>query len=324
MAIRNQKLSTNRCFRIDGKCVQNQALVSYSDAIESATNEYDYVLNTGNDDLRAKLKEQLANRYFNRGLFFLLTAGDACAAEGFLERGRQDLLKARALDAEVRDIWVETRHVHKNSVQYFERLLRRANGLIKLLMLKKIAEGESWNVAELLDEADSLLFVVWNMPGSPLFDSMSRTGRRQQLEATAIRYELCRGNTREAARISYRIVKDDEYIIEPAASASASAMLSWFREEPPPQHLRASELAIQRQLRCMLRSCKTSSDAAKTVVFFHDFATHDECDYILQSFAEKLSDSCHDEDLMMMIMSSSSSTDAQFQLQQNGDLKEAD
>jgi hypothetical protein len=323
MAIRNQKLSTNRCFRIDGKCVQNQALVSYSEAIESATNEYDYISNTGNDDLRAKLKEQLANRYFNRGLFFLLTAGDACAAEEGTERGRQDLLKARALDAEVRDIWVETRKVHKNSVQYFERLLRRANGLIGLLMLKNTAEGGSWNVAELLDEADSVLFVVWNMLGSPLFDSMSPTGRRQQLEATAIRYEMCRGNTREAARISHRILTNDEYIIEPAVSASASAMLSWFREEPPPQHLRAYEVAIQRELRCMLRSCKITRGAAKSVVFFYDLDTHNECNYILQSFAEKLYRSCHDEDLMMM-MSSSFSTDVRPRLQRNGALEQPD
>ena len=324
MAIRNQQISTNRCFRIDGKCVQNQALQFYDEAIASATNECNVISNTENGDLKAKLAEQLANRYFNRGLFFLLTADDACATEESAERGRQDILKARALDAEVRDIWVETRQVHKNSAQYFERLLRRANGLIGL-MQKNITEGGSWNVAELLDEADSLLFVVWNIPGSPLFDAMSLTGRRQQLEGTVIRYEMCRGNMKKAARISHRILSEDEYITESTFSAAASAMLTWFREKPPPQHLRIFELAIRRDFRRMIRSCKTSSDAAlgKNVVFFQDLACHDECDYILESFYKKISDSCHDDDLMM-IMSSSTYTKAQLRLQRKGDMKQAD
>lgn len=324
MAIRNQKISTNRCFRIDGKCVQNQALQSYDEAIASATNETNLISNTENSDLKAKLAEQLANRYFNRGLFFLLTADDTCAAEESAERGRQDLLKARALDVEVRDIWVETRQVHKNSAQYFERLLRRANGLIGL-MQKNITEGGSWNVAELLDEADSLLFVVWNMPGSPLFNIMSPIGRLQQLEGTAIRNELCRGNTKKAARISHRILAEDEYITESTFSAAASAMLTWFREEPPPQHLRTFELAIRRDFRRMLRSCKISLDVAlgKNVVIFQDLACHDECDNIFQSFYEKLSDSCHDDDLIM-IMSSSSGAEVRLRLQRKGDMEQTD
>ena len=324
MAIRNQKLSINRCFRIDGKCVQNQALQSYDEAISSATNEYNVISSTENGDLKAKLAEQLANRYFNRGLFFLLTADDACASEESAERGRKDLLKARALDAEVREIWIETRHVHKNSAQYFERLLRRANGLIGL-MQKSITECGSWNVTELLEEADSLLFVVWNIPSSPLFRAMSPIGRLQQLEGTTIRYELCRGNTKKAARISHRILSEDEYITETTFSAAASAMLTWFREQPPPQHLRIFEMAIRRDFRRMLRSCKTSSDAAlgKNVVIFQDLACHDECDYILQSFYEKLSESCHDDDLMM-IMSSGTSTEPQLQFQRMGNMEQAD
>jgi hypothetical protein len=344
MAIRNRKLSTKRCFRIDGKCVTHEALQSYDEAIESATTEYDDIMSKTTQDgdhLQAKLAEQLANRYFNRGLFFLLTAGDdACAAEESAERGRQDILQARALDAEARDIWFETRQVHKNSVQYFERLLRRANGLIGLLQ-KNITEGGSWNVAELLHEAERLLFVSWNttttMPASspsPLFDAMSSIGRLQQLQGTAIRYELCLGNTREAARIAHRILAEDEYIEEHAFSAAASAMLAWFREEPPPQHLRPSELAIQRDFRRMLHSCRTSSDAAlgigKNVVFFQDFVRHNECDYILQSFAEKLSVSCHDDDLIILPSSTSTSrsgTDDNnmwLRLQRKGDMEQAD
>lgn len=325
MVIRNQKLSTNRCFSINGTCVHRQAAQSYDESICSATNDYEEISNMGNPDLQAKLAEQLANRHFNRGLFFLHSACDVCADDDSAEKGREDLVKTRSLDAQVRSIWVETRQVHKNAVRYFERLLRRANGLIGL-MEKKMTNAGSLNVAELLDEADSLLFVVWNMPGSPLFDAVSPTGRLQQLEGTAIRYKLCQGASKEAARISHRMLVQDEFIDESALTAAASAMLTWSRETPPPRELKASGLALHRSFRIMLRACKNSADVpiGKNVVFFQDIACHDECDYILQGFIKRMSDSCYDVDFIILPSLDESAKEVVLSLKRKSDVKEAD
>jgi len=325
LAIRNQKLSTKSCFRIDGNCVQRQALESYNEAILSSTSEYEQSLDTDSGDLSAKLAEQLANRYFNRGLFFLITADDACAESDFAERGRRDLLHAAELDAEVRSLWVETRQVHKNSVRYFERLLRRADGLIGL-MQKGILETGSWNVAELLEEADSLLFVVWNVPGSPLFDALTPIGRLQQLEGAAIRYALCRGSTQEAARLSTRMLVEDEFIGELPLSAAASAYLSWFRESPPPVGLRKTEVAIRRDLRRMLKSSKIASESAveRNIALFQDIADQDDCTGILRMFVQKLSNSCCDDDFVIMPSQGDSDTESMLSVQRKADMEESE
>ena len=326
LAIRNQKLSTKSCFRIDGNCVHYQALESYNEAISSSTGEYDQSSHdTYSDDLHANLAEQLANRYFNRGLFFLITATDACAESDFVQRGRQDLLKALELDAEVRNIWVETRQVHKNSVRYFERLLRRANGLIGLIQ-GGIIDCGSWNVGEILEEADSLLFVVWNVPGSPLFDAFTPTGRLQQLEGTAIRYALCRGNTREAARMSMRMLVQDEHIGERPLMAAASAFLTWFREVPPPERFHITELAFRGDLRRMLRSSRIASDAeiGMNIVFFQDLVDHGDCLGILESFVGKLSDKCSDDDFVIMPSQGSSDQESMLSVQRKGDMEQTD
>lgn len=326
LAIRNQKLSTASCFRIDGNCVQHQALDSYNEAIRSSINEYDKSLQDAeSSDLSASLAEQLANRYFNRGVFFLITANDACADPDFVERGRRDLVRAAELDEEVRSLWVETRQVHKNCVRYFERLLRRASGLIDL-MHKGILETGSWKVSELLEEADSLLFVVWNVPGSPLFDAMTPTGRLQQLEGAAIRYAACRGSTREAARMSMRMLVEDEFIAERSLSAAASAILTCFREDPPPTCLRTTDLSIRRNLRSMLNSSKVASDAAigTNIAIFHDLADHNDCVDSLKNFSNKLSESCCDDDFVIIPLQGDVDKEAMLSVQRKGDMNPSD
>lgn len=349
LAIRNQKLSTDSCFKIDGQCVQHEALRAYSEAIASSMNEYEQCLQSRDSgDLSATLAEQLANRYFNRGLFFMLTANDACAEPDFVERGQCDLLKAAELDAEVRSIWVESRQVHKNSVRYFvrfapsedidtilahtscllfsqERLLRRANGLIGL-MEKGIIGSEAWRVPDILDEADSLLFVVWNVPDSPFFDALTPTGRLQQLEGAAIRYALCRGNAREATRMSTRMFVEDEYIEERALNSAASAYLTWFRSSPPPEAFRATELEIRRDLRRMLGSSKIASDAAigTNIAFFQDLANHEACINIVRNLAKKLSESCSQFDFVIMPSQGDIQKESMLTVQRIGDMDQTD
>jgi len=317
LTMRNQVLSTRSCFQVDGECAHKLALQSYDEAISSTTEDYSQCSQTGQDeDIQTRLLEQLADRYFNRGLFFLLTAEDVCTPANFCQRGYQDLIRTFELDAAVRDYWVAKRHVQCNASRYYERLLRRANGLTSLIR-KGVLDGELWSVAELLAEADTLLFVVWNVPNSPLFDALTPIGRLQQLEFSAIRYEMSQGNAREAARISTRMLIEDEYIDGNAFSAAASAFLSRFRQMPPPEYLVASELAVRRDFRRMLRCCKsTCPDAAlgKNFVFVQDIVRHDECDSILWNFHQKIYSLTHDNDFVVWINQGASERDAVLKL----------
>ena len=326
LAMRNQKLSTGRCFQIDGSCAQKLALQSYDESISLTMDEYEKSsLSAENDDRHTKLAEQLANRLFNRGLFFLLTAKDKCATNDAIEKGHQDLVKARELDCEIRNIWVETRQIHKNSVRYFERLLRRAVGLIGL-MRQGVIEDASWNIAELLDEANSLLFVVWNVPGSPLFHNLSPTGRLQQLEAIAIRFELCRGDVGKAAFIATRMLVQDEYIESYAFSAAASAFLTCFRKMPPPECLKQTESTVRADLRWMLQNCKTSCDVdiGKNVILLHDLARHDDCHDIVETFVRKLSESCYDDDFVVTSLLDGCNDGESLMLRRKGDIPQGD
>lgn len=327
LTIRNQALSTRKCFTIDGECVQKLALQSYDEAISSSTEECNRCFQMSeNDELRARLLEQMANRYFNRCLFFLFSANDACTPSSFGERGYQDLKKTSELDAMVREIWVTKRQIHRNSVRYFERLLRRANGLTALVR-KGIIDSESWNIVELLAEANSLLYVVWNVPNSPLFDSLTRIGRLQQLEFSTIRFEMCRRKVQEATKVATRMLAEDEYIDADTFSAAASAFMSWFRQVPPPEYLGASELAIRRDFRRMLKCCKsTCPDAAvgKNMVFFQDLARHNEYDFVLESFCRKIYSSCHCNDSLIWTSQRASDQDVMLTLQQKSDREQPD
>ena len=172
-------------------------------------------------------------------------------------------MDAKNLDREVRDYLISSRQLQKHSSAYFERLLRRARGLIELSRNGFVLD-EIWNIEEILQEAESLLFVVRRLPNSPLFAEVSRLGRLQQLESITIEAEKrIKGNISEAAHIGMRMLVEDEYIDGSAFECAACTLASFLRETNPP-----NTAALRLHLQDMLKSRNTRCpDRVKRVVF---------------------------------------------------------
>lgn len=209
------------CCCVSGKCVKVAAFECYNEAIDMASKDYEFAVSDDrvNDATRSEYARQLANRHFNRGIFLLLTSEDKCATVDSEDLALQDIESAAMLDTDVRNFWIRTRSVKTNSERYFDRLIRRGNGLVSCM------ESGSEDIDAFLHEADSLLCCIGKDSEAPLIQTMKLGGRLQQLEEVAIRNELRQGNVDDAARFAVRMLMEDEYLVESAFSAAAEALL---------------------------------------------------------------------------------------------------
>jgi hypothetical protein len=230
------------------------ALEHFDEAVQSAQIEFDAETV---EELKADFAHQLADRLFNRGLFYLLIREDENAPENAQERGYQDIAKARGLDYDVKDLWLERKVLLKNSGAYFNRLLRRIHGLVDFHSDEGLREV--WDTKELVEDADQLLFAAWKEPAAPLFAEISRVGRLQQLEGAVIRYEFCAGNKGEAARLAMRMFAEDEYLLEYSFIQGATALLGFLRGNHSSPFASKTVASARADLRKMLGSCKNSS-----------------------------------------------------------------
>ena len=256
LSIFRDKASKGRCHQINGVCVRCTAQQCYDKAVELGVEEYELSLTADIDNsVRAEYAQQLSNRYFNRGVFYLLMESDPCAPEDAYERGCEDLERSKGLDRDVRDFWIQTRQVRKNSSLYFERLIRRGCGIIQF---PRRGGGEPYDPVGVLHEADSLLASVGRDLQSPLMQGVARAGRLQELEEIAIRCQLHDGNHDEAARFAARMLIEDEYILESAFEAAATAIVQSIRDESAPVRWRPGIVELARaQLRMMSKACRS-------------------------------------------------------------------
>ena len=273
MSLYKDKATNGRCYKIDGRCVRPAAEASYDKAVEIGLQDYQLSLTADvENSVRAEYAQQLANRYFNRGMYFLLMESDPCSPEDAYERGCEDIKKARVLDNDVRDYWLQTRQIHANSRWYFERLVRRGCGVIQFTRQGRDDTGEAdpYDPNEILFEADSLLASVGQDVKAPLLQDVSRAGRLQELEEIAIRCQLALGNVHEAARYASRMLMEDEYLLETAFEAAATAIVQSMRIRGV---WRPNVVEMARaQLRAMSKSCRSavSIPIGKNVIFCID------------------------------------------------------
>lgn len=253
------------CLMLDGKCVVCTARLHLDEAVRIATLDFDQV---GTLDVKAQYAEQLANRHFNRAMLCLLTKHDPCSSACDVEQGYKDLLRAKQLDCDVRDFWMARMLVLKNSDTYFNRLIRRIQGLVDLNddeMVRRI-----WNAKELVDEADRLLFAAWNEFEAPIFVDVSRVGRLQQLEEATIGLELALNNSIEAARLGMRMLVEDDFLIESSFLSAATAVLGFATSSG---WTASTVSAFKKDLRALVRTCKNSSlDLGRAFVFCFDLS----------------------------------------------------
>lgn len=280
VAMYKENCSTRGCCRIDSRCVWNIGRQCYDEAIQLGSD--DYLNNSGRsstDCAGADFAEQLANRHFNRGLFYLLTRNDPCAAENSTERGYEDLLKARCLDREAHELRLQigTKET-QNQSDYFDKIIRRLRGLVETLEDDGVMDV--LEIRGLIDEAEHVLFLAWNT-SSPIFNNISRIGRLQQLEDIVVQHELCNQNVGEAARIGMRMLVEDDFVLEWPFSSAAKALLMVVRGRSPDNSLTRNDAAwttrtvsaTTADLRNMSRRCKTTSlDIGKNVFFCLDYS----------------------------------------------------
>ena len=262
LAIYCENTITGACCIVDGLCFAKRGKELLDEAIESGTREFE---SDESDDAKADFAQQLANRHFNRAMHLLLTQNDPCAPLNAKELGYQDLIKARQLDNDVYDYWLQRKLVLKNSAEYFDRMVRRLNGLVGLYADEGVRN--IWDVRELIEDLDHLLFAAWDQPSAPLFYESSRVGRLQQLEDVVIRLEISLGNYLEAASLGIRMLVEDEYMIESAFLSAANALLAYVKMDETTAWSAQRQSSVKENLRKILKGCKGPSfDAGKCLV----------------------------------------------------------
>lgn len=283
LAINCGRTSEERCIclEVDGICCVREAAIHFETAVKSGTEDFGKAADM---NTKVEFAEQLSDRLFNRGLYYLLCKDDPCADENFEECGMQDLTKAQALDHDVQEYWIENGVlVHKFSV-LFDRLLRRLNGLCALL--ESGIEQDIWDIQSLAHDCHRVLSAAWEDPSTSLFEEYTEIGRLQQLEGVLIQLQLQRNEEGEAARISMRMLLEDEYIDETAFQYAAAAVLQFTKNgqslEPLlPSATRSSSAlcnpAIQKDVQRMLKSCRqrSSNQTARCMVFCLDLCEDD-------------------------------------------------
>jgi hypothetical protein len=240
-----------------------QGLLHYDEAIELGQRDFN---SAPDGDLKVDFAQQLADRHFNRGLFLLFIDGYECAPSAAREKGYDDITRARNLHYDIREYLLEHKLLFENAASYYGRLLRRINCLAAFyddVGLRKV-----WDAEVLLDEADQLVMAAWDVRASPLFQRLSRVGRRQQLEASAILLTLNSGHNVRAANLAMRMFAEDRYILESSFVRAAGALLQMMRDDEASQLTRKAIASSRDDLRSMLKCCKNESlDIGKNVIF---------------------------------------------------------
>jgi len=255
-----------RCLRIknEDECGVAIALQRYNESVKIGEIELQEAVG---ELEKANFIQQLADRYFNRGLFLLLVGGgDACSPNNARDLAYKDIRTARVLDADVRGFWLDRKLLLKNSDRYFCRLLRRIDGLSNFdndLGLRKV-----WDVTSIIEAADQLLAAAWDEQAAPLFREVSRIGRLQQLEGAAIRLALQRRDIDEAATIAFRMLIEDSFLLETPFVSAGTAIMSLSRSSKDVPLQPKAVSSLRSDFRQMAKACKhISLDVGKSVVF---------------------------------------------------------
>ena len=245
-------------------CTAEEALGYLNKAVEISERRFDLaVTNTR----KADYAQELADRLFNRSILYLSWIAREekdKLPHTIREMAYADMARAKSLDSDVWNFRLEYRQLYTGSEDAFSRLLRRIRGLTEFSHDKKLREV--WDPRELVGDADQLLSASWNHDDAPLFRSMTRIGRSQQLDAVVIRLELQDGNHEEAGRLAIGILSQDEYILEDAF-ISATETLLFLMDQNRIFPLPSTKLSVRSILGEMLRACRGYSlDLGKSLL----------------------------------------------------------
>jgi hypothetical protein len=254
----------------DGECCVKVALECYDEAVNAGTQEFQGV---EADIQKCEFAQQVADRHFNRAMCLLLTADDPCAPKNAKEQAFADLHLAKQYDLGVKDFLLASRALFKASDVVFERSLRRLCGLAQLTKIDSDV-WQIWDIYDLVDHSDLMLQAAWNQPNVPLFRSMNRIGRLQELEGAVASVEFASGNFKDAALLSTRMLVEDEYIIESAFVEAADCLLRYTRDTDLAHNWSKTSLSkLKQEIRQMRKSAKKGTlDIGRSYVLCFDLS----------------------------------------------------
>ncbi|CAJ1915438.1 unnamed protein product [Cylindrotheca closterium] len=174
--------------------------------------------------------QHLANRYFNRGLFLLMTKDDHDKPEELKSLGNRDLQITRDMDQEVvaygEDIgWGAADRLG----QSFNVNLVRLRGYNQLI---DMGYEDEWNIEDLIEDSFAMVKTEAQKESSRLFDTVSLPGRMQQIETELMKYLIRTGKTEEAAKVAIRMLVEDELVFVDALSTSIEVLLKYLETGP--------------------------------------------------------------------------------------------
>lgn len=266
-AIQYDRIDEVNCCVSRDDCHVKQTLALYDEAMVDSQRNFD----EAEGDLKVDYAVQLADRLFNRGLYFLFIDGYECAPDDSRERGYNDITFSRNLHDDIRDYLLEKKQLFAKASPYFSRLLRRINCLAAFY--DDVGLRDIWDARALLDEANQLVSAATEASSEgnfcPLFQEVNCFGRQQQLESLEILLALNCGDHELAARTGMRMFIEDVYLMETAFVRAAEALLCLMKENDGEVSFSKRSIECTRDdLRTMVKSCKKESlEIGKNVVF---------------------------------------------------------
>jgi hypothetical protein len=257
-AIQYEHIDQMKCCDLAKSCHVKQALALYDEAMGYSQQDFD----EAEGDLKVNYAIQLADRLFNRGLYFLFIDGYDCAPSDSRERGYNDITYSRNLHDDIRDYMLENKQLFAKASPYFSRLLRRINCLAAFY--DDVGLRDVWDAGALLDEANQLLGAATeaSLRGNfcPLFEEVNRSGRQQQVDSLEILLALNCADNRLAAMTGMRMLVEDAYLMESAFVRAAEALLRLMKEGDGDFSFSKRSIECTRDdLRAMVKSCKKES-----------------------------------------------------------------
>ena len=197
------------------------AVKYYNEAVALGTKEFESAEGDAN---KAQFAQQLADRHFNRAICLLLTADDPCASSDAKETALDDLYLVKQYDQGVKEYMLYSKTLLEYSDVIFERSLRRLHGLAAIIDIEPDV-WDVWDIYELVDQADLMLQAAWNQDEAPLFHTMTKIGRLQELEGAVTGIELASGNANDAVQLATRMLIEDEFLLDSSFIEAADCIL---------------------------------------------------------------------------------------------------
>jgi len=169
----------------------------------------------------------LANRYFNRAIFFLTTSKDHENQKEAESLGFRDLQITGDMDCEIVNQCLES-GFRINRVERYELMLSRCRGLLGLVELG-YGSDELFLDDQITSVYDDLKTALKTRSTNPLFKDISVAGRMQKLDVELIRYfHLAKHDDINAARVAIRMLIEDEYIFPDAEEEAVKILLLYM------------------------------------------------------------------------------------------------